>query len=130
MPYIYSTLAAGVIYTLTKPQDEGRQMPVELGRVEVKGGANVAHEKPSLHTPRGVATEVTDEQLALLRQNVVFQEHVAKGFIHVDNVKVDADNVARDMTKRDISAPRTPEDYVDYEDDKKPKLNITPSKKK
>jgi hypothetical protein len=125
MPIIYSTLAANVIYNLHEIMDEGRNLPIELARVEIKGGAGVAN-PTTIQTPKGVATLVTDEQLAVLEKNHCFQQHVHKNFIKVDRdaqkEKHNVNEVAKDLN-RDKSSPRTPEDYAEFKEEHKPILN-------
>jgi hypothetical protein len=60
-----------------------------------------------------VATEVTAAELAELEKNEVFKIQKANGYITVDNKKTEADNAAKNMTKKDTSAPLTPDDYKD-----------------
>lgn len=103
--YVYSTLASDVNYT--NYEKGGGDLPVELPAVHVKGGAGVANDR--LITPRGVVTEVTEEQVQYLRENTVFQLHEANGFVQISDAKVDGDVAAADMTGRDNSAPIVPE---------------------
>lgn len=109
MIYIYSTLSADVAYT---PYAQGGgDMPVELPGILIKGGAGIANDR--FVTPRGVATQVTDEQLEQLRANEVFKMHEKNGFVQVSQSKVDPDVAAADMTGRDQSAPIVPQDLPD-----------------
>jgi len=115
--YIYSTLTTGMTYTSYK--QGGADLPVVEHRVHVAGGANVADKH--LLTPRGVVTEVSDEDLEHLERNQLFQRHKANGFILVDTIKVDPEiKVAADMEQKDDSAPLTPEDYPDSAEGAKP----------
>jgi len=106
--YVYSTLASDVNYTNHVPG--GGDLPIELPPVHIKGGAGVANDR--FVTPRGVATEIDEEQLAYLRANEVFKMHEKNGFIEVSESKVDPDIVAADMTGRDNSAPIVPQDNI------------------
>ena len=105
--YVYSTLASDVAYTNHTPG--GGDMPIELPPVHIKGGAGIANDR--LVTPRGVVTEVTEEQVEYLRQNEVFKLHEKNGFVEVSASRVDPDTAAADMTGRDNSAPLVPEDF-------------------
>lgn len=104
--YVYSTLSADVAYT--NHEVGGGDMPVALPPVLIKGGAGIANDR--LITPRGVVTEVTEEQVEYLRQNMTFRMHEKNGFITVEQRNIDPDKVAADMTGRDKSAPVVPED--------------------
>lgn len=123
MHYIYSTLTAPQIYTRTKPG--GGDIPVEDGRVYIAGGSNVPDKY--MVTPLGVATPVSDEELAILQENGVFQAHVKNGFITIREREADPEKVASDMETRDQSAPLVDGDFEDKPDDEKPKTN-TPAK--
>jgi oligoribonuclease (3'-5' exoribonuclease) len=70
----------------------------------IAGKANVVNRK-SIDTPNGVATFVTDDDLALLEENQVFKIHKDSGVIKIDGKKVDVEKVVQDMKKRDDSAP-------------------------
>lgn len=105
--YIYSTLASDVSYTTYK--DGGADLPVVEGQILIAGGTGVAGKH--LVTPQGVATPVSAENLARLRENEVFKLHEANGFIKVSDHKEDAEIVAADMTTRDESAPLVDADF-------------------
>lgn len=105
--YVYSTLASDVAYTNHKAG--GGDMPIELPPVVIKGGAGIANER--LVTPRGIVTEVTEQEVEYLRQNEVFKMHEKNGFVEVSESRVDPDTAAADMTGRDNSAPLVPEDF-------------------
>lgn len=107
--YVYSTLASDMNYT--NHAAGGGDMPIDLPPVFIKGGAGVANDR--LITPRGVATEITEEDLAYLRQNEVFKLHEANGFVLVSDLYDDPDKVAADMAGRDPSAPVVPQDLGD-----------------
>jgi hypothetical protein len=104
--YVYSTLASDVLYQNHAPG--GADLPIVVSEVLVKGGAGVANDR--LITPRGVATEVTEQQAEALRANPVFVMHEKNGFVQISDSRVDADIAAADMTGRDSSAPIVPED--------------------
>ena len=106
--YVFSTLASDVAYT--NHAQGGGDLPIDLPPVVIKGGAGIANER--IVTPRGVATEVTEEQVEYLRANQVFQLHEKNGFVMVSESYADPDTVAADMTGRDISAPVVPQDNI------------------
>lgn len=107
MPYVFSTLSTDQDYTLWAKG--GSDLPVSMGHVLIKGGANVA--RKDLVTPYGVVTEVTEEQLKLLMSDDVFNRHKQRGFIRVEEVSADPEKVAADMEGRDKSAPIVPNDF-------------------
>ena len=106
--FIFSTLASDVAYT--NHAQGGADLPIELPPVLVKGGAGVMNDR--IVTPRGVATEVTEEQVEYLRQNEIFKLHEKNGFVMVSDSYADPDTVAADMTGRDNSAPIVPQDNI------------------
>ncbi len=97
--YVYSTISADVDYTCENDVV-----------IRIAGKANVANR--NIITPRGMVTKVTDEQLAELKKNHVFQLHLENGFLTIEKSKADRDKVASDMTGRDKSAPDTTEDML------------------
>lgn len=107
--YVYSTLSSDMAYT--NHAQGGADIPVDLPPVFVKGGAGVANDR--LITPRGVATEITDEQAEYLRANKVFQLHEQNGYVQISDKEIDADKAAADMTGRDQSAPMVPQDFTE-----------------
>lgn len=104
--YVYSTLTADQRYT--NYTQGGADMPVPAGAVFVKGGAGVANDR--IQTPRGVATEITADDLKILEANSDFLLHKENGFIEVSEEKVDPEQAAADMESRDGGAPLVPAD--------------------
>lgn len=88
--YAYSTMSSDVNYS------------TDAGKVLIVGKANVAN--ANFITPRGMATAISDEQYAALKNSRVFQAHEANGFIVVEKHKEDAEKVAASMQGRDKSA--------------------------
>lgn len=111
MPYIYSTLAADNAYTAYVKG--GGDLPSVERSVLIKGGTGVAGAWNRLETPQGVVTEVTDEELAFLQQQVVFNRHVENGFLHVDDKLYQPEKVAADQNRNDPGAPLTESDFAD-----------------
>lgn len=103
--FVYSTISADVSYSTYDTGANG--LPIVRDSVVIKGGAGVANS--NFITPRGVATEVTAEQLALLFKNDCFNRHVKGGWLVVDKKEQNPDKVASTMSSRDGSAPQTPE---------------------
>lgn len=113
--YVYSTLATDVRYTKWLPATANDELRIDR-QVLIKGGANVADKR--IITPRGVVTEVTNDDVDLLMQNEIFQIHFDAGHVTIERSKQDAEIVAADMTTREPSSPLVPEDYAA---DKQPK---------
>lgn len=106
--YIYSTLSCDQHY---RGYTQGAtDMPQIEHTVHINGGANVADKR--FVTPRGVVTPVSEQELALLEQNHVFQLHRKNGFISVDTSRVDPDARAAAMEGRDQSAPLVEQDFA------------------
>jgi len=124
MPFVFSTLSADQEYT--NWAKGGEDLPIPVGRVLIKGGANIA--RKDLVTPYGVVTEVSDEQMKILQTNDVFKRHEERGFIKVQDVSEDPEKVAADMEGRDKSAPLVPNDFAE-DDDAKP-IEVVAEKKK
>lgn len=117
--YVYSTLSTDQLYTLYVRG--GNDIPRPDKQILVKGGANVANKH--LWTPRGVVTEITEEELALLRDNKLFQIHEKNGYVKVDKAKVEVEKAVSDMEPRDESSPLQPGDY-EVENQAAPVLNV------
>lgn len=120
MPFVYSTLSCDQRYTKYSEEKDPNILPREERSVLINGGANIADR--NLVTLQGVVTQVSDEDLALLKQNSLFQTHQQNGFITIESSKVDVEKVVGDMETRDKSAPLTPEDF-EVEDKKPPVVN-------
>jgi hypothetical protein len=105
--HVYSTMSADVTYHAyvnVAGQASSRKS------VLINGGSAVANKQ--LYTPMGVRTEVSDEDLELLKADKVFLAHMNNGFIKIDTKKIDPEKaVASGMEVRDKSAPKTPEDF-------------------
>jgi hypothetical protein len=111
MPYVCSTGTNDTCYCEYTPG--GGDLPVLKRQVLIKGGANRGGKH--LVTPQGIVTSVSDEDLAFLKTNKAFLRHMERGFVTIIEQKKepDADKVAKDMTPKDGSAPKTADDYGD-----------------
>jgi hypothetical protein len=90
----------------------GGDVPTIAQSVTINGGSNVVDK--FIRTPRGVMTEITEDQLAIIEQDGVFQIHKAKGFITVDANLHDVEKVVSGgMESADSSAQLTPNDFGD-----------------
>lgn len=105
MPYITSTMSAGVKYAVYGKSAGG--LPVVLKEIEVKGGANVANKV--LYTPSGIVTKVSDDELAALESNPVFKMHVKAGYLKIS--KLSGENT-KNLEAKDSSAQLTPETFT------------------
>lgn len=110
MPYIYSTSTNDTIYA--EYRSTGPMAPNEMVRhVLIKGGANRANKNQE--TFPSTVTEVSDDDLEFLEKNELFQEHKKNGFIKVVGRSVASlEKAAKDMTTKDRSAPKTPNDSM------------------
>lgn len=88
--YVYSTVTASIAY---KVGDK---------TIVIKGGANVTDKH--LWTPRGVATEVTREELDALRKIPSFAKREKEGYFSTSQFEKNPDKVAGDMAGADKSA--------------------------
>lgn len=113
MPHIASTLSAPVTYVEYEYTPDKR--PVRKRGITIKGGAGVASRPHALAngllTPDGIVTPVTEEELAFLKTDEVFQRHIKGGFLKILNSNVSGNKAAKDMNARDPSRPYTEKDY-------------------
>jgi hypothetical protein len=122
--YVYSTATNSGTYVeyeknapnelaIPKKWPNGKPM-----KVTIKGGHGLAQRGNSSHiyTPRGMVTQVTDDEMEMLLNNKSFQRHMDKGFMSYDKKKVSAEKKAANMEEMDGSAPLTMRDYEETED--------------
>ena len=88
--YVYSTVTASIAYKIGDKT------------IIIKGGANVTDKH--MWTPRGVATEVTREELDELRKIPSFASREKDGYFSTSQFERDANTVAGDMAGADKSA--------------------------
>lgn len=113
MAFIHSTLANNQRYAVGGFNQDASQKSIQI-----LGKAGI----PSQHMlilPAAI-TEVTDEELELLKQNHVFNIHLKNGFITIENKKLEAEKAASNMNKSDKSKPKTKEE-LEAEGKKTPK---------
>lgn len=103
MNYVYSTLTCDNAYTVYEKTTGGLTIPKT--EVIIHGGTGLANKH--LITPIGTVTNVSDDELAMLKTNPVFIEHVKNGFLIVQEggKADDAEKVASDMAVDTGSAP-------------------------
>ena len=109
MPYVFSTATRTIDFVEYSKPDNPRVLPAILRKVTVKGGANVADKH--VHTPNGVATLVTDDDMAFLVGNAEFNRAVKCGFMRIERDQANMDSVVNDMTPKDGCAPKVPGDF-------------------
>ncbi len=108
MFYVYSTLSADTSFPVyIKTHD----LPLIEKHIIIKGGTGVKV-KDQLVTPKGVVTEVSDEDMAQLKKMFAFNKQVEDGFIVVEEKKVAVEKVVKNMTEKDGGAQKTEEDFV------------------
>jgi hypothetical protein len=109
MVFVFSTMTSGVDYAIYDTSIPGG-VPVILKKITINGGANLVNERGD--TPKGVVTQLSDEDFALLEQDSVFKIHLASGNVWITKDKeVALETVVADMNPKDKSAPLTPEDF-------------------
>lgn len=110
MAFILSKLANSQCYTKWATGPNGINQLV--AEVKINGGADVINKK-TLDTPNGVVTEVSDNDLDLLKQNHDFLQHLEKGYLTIIDSRISDDKAqekAAAMTK-DKSRQKTPKDF-------------------
>ena len=119
MPYVYSTATNSITYveyeknaprdiSIPKKWPDGKPM-----KVMIHGGHGIANKH--FLTPKGVVTQVTDNEMEWLLTNPSFKKHVERGFMVYDKKKVEPSKKAKDMEDKDGCAPVTPSDYIESE---------------
>lgn len=103
--YIHSTASQTMSYPV---YSGGTDRTIKVKDILIKGTANVT-DPLTLRTPTGAVTEVSDEDLELLKKNDAFQRHVAKGFMRVMN---ESELNTSDMQKKDGSAQLLDSEYA------------------
>lgn len=114
MNFIISTMTAGVQYAIyTKlPGNAVKTQKV----IRVKGGASLADPKSLAVPGGGIATAVTDEELAELEKHPLFIQHRDSGYVKI--IKESSKYAAQDkaekasgLERQDKSAQKKPSDY-------------------
>jgi hypothetical protein len=124
MQYVYSTATCPISYVQYAPTSENESERRSRGgtshnrvikKVTINGGHGVANKV--LFTPKGVVTQVSDDDFEFLMQNESFKTHMARGYMTVDKKKVEPEKRAKNMADKDGSAPLTPKDFEKGEND-------------
>lgn len=98
MPYVYSSLSNDNTFC---SYDSHPRINTPKAHVTIKGKANV-QDKKTFETPRGAATFVSDDELALLKTIGEFNRMVKEGYLVIDEKAAhghDADEKGADMPK-------------------------------
>jgi hypothetical protein len=111
MAYVFSTATNDTVYADYEPSPPGGPNKIAR-RLEIKGGANLADSPKTLMTPLGVATKISEEDAAWLASHPSFIRHAAAGFMTLRKGNADPAKVAKDMTAKDGSAPKTAADFT------------------
>lgn len=117
MAFVFSTLSNDNAYPIYK---DGKKIKTIL----INGKANIANK--NIITFAGVSTTVSNEDLELLKGDENFMKQVKGGFMSFESKKADAEEVAKDMTEKDKSAPMTKKDIEKENKGKKDeeKINV------
>jgi hypothetical protein len=108
--YIYSTHTNPVQYVKYETNSNKNHNVIQR-RFLVNGGHGLCNK--ALVTPQGVVTFVkTQEEMDWLNSIPAFQNDIKKGFITVTKRKEEPEKIAKNMTAKDGSAPKTERDYV------------------
>ena len=110
MPYVISSLSRDNVFAVYEKKS-GNVLVVKKS-ILIKGGANVTNKK-TLLMPNGVATEVSKEDLEILKENTGFKKFLERGFMKImeSGSKFKAQDEADKMTEKDSSAQITEKDY-------------------
>lgn len=113
MPQVASTLTSDVKYTLWDAKTGGVNR--EIAHVTIRGGHGIAHKRShgGIETPVGMITSVTDDQLAMLLKDEVFQTHQKNGYVKIIETdrKVEPEKAVKDLEAREPSAPLNDADF-------------------
>lgn len=111
MPYIYSSLSNDNVFHV---YDKHPRVATPKASILVKGKANV-QDKVTLQTPHGAATEVTADELEVLKAIPQFARLLKRGFFVIDEKATHAygaEDEGKNMPK-DKSAQDTKKTYED-----------------
>lgn len=122
MYHVFSTLANSQRYVKYADTPQSNLHIVER-EVLIQGGSGIA--RKSVGTTWGVHTAVSDEDMAWLKDNPSFQQHMANGYIRAEKRQANPEAVAADMSTRQWvrgpsgepirgdAFPITPQDFSD-----------------
>lgn len=111
MPYIYSSLSNDNVF---HTYDKHPRVATPKASIVIKGKANV-QDKTTFQTPRGAATQVSADELELLKSIPQFARKLKAGFFVIDEKATHAygaEEEGKNMPK-DKSAQDTKKTYED-----------------
>ena len=106
--YVYSTLTNSNDYVAYMPTDVKSNAIIKKS-VTINGGHLLATKH--LVTPKGVVTEVSDDDMKVCELDPGFQEHLKNGFLKIEKKNVAPEKIAANMAPKDGSTPKTPKDF-------------------
>lgn len=106
MPYVLSKLSNSQVYTKYIKGANGINQAVKS--ILIKGGADITDK--NLITPQGVITEVSSEDLEVLKENKVFQQHLENRMVEYFGIKPNIEKKTEKMSK-DKSKQLTKKDF-------------------
>lgn len=122
MNYVYSTATCPISYVKYKPtpKQEGSERASKghnqiLKKVTINGGHGINNKY--MITPKGVVTQVSDEDMEFLLQDKNFLRHQKAGFMSFDKKKIEPEKKAANMAEKDGSSPLTQHDFEKGEND-------------
>lgn len=110
--YITSTCSADMTFPMYVQNGPKSMSATSRRDVVIRGRANVT-DKYSLQTPTGAVTEVTNEELEFLQNNIGFKKMVERGFLKVTTT----DRLDRNLTgmeAKDRSAQLQDSEHAKY----------------
>ena len=112
--FVYSNLSNNQNYTGWSDVMKGHEGAPRIKEksVLINGQANIVN-KSTMITPRGVLTVINEDQMAILKGCSMFERHTKAGFIEVTEKEAKSTDVAKNLKKKDKSAPLTPQDLKD-----------------
>lgn len=131
MNYVISSLVSAqqfnVYEELSSDDRKSGISPRILHSIKIKGGAGIADK--ALHTPHGVVTPVSDEDLDALRKIPAFIEFEKKGFMTVETSGSEpaGDKFATAMEIDHGSAPRSFAHYAEKDESRPEQISIAES---
>lgn len=119
--YIHSTCGQSMVFNITEPKNNGdqEQNTTVIGKIAIGGGAWVINKNSRI--PKVVITEVTDDELAALKNIKMFNDMCKNGYlsIHtVDHMEADSRGLPADHQKKDMCSQIEDADHADGTDER------------
>ena len=119
--YVYSTMTSSTAYAVYK-ETNAKDIPVITKKILIEGGSNVVPiPSKGIITPRGVVTEVSDDDMALLEKDYHFNEHKKHGYITVEKKAIPVEKAVAAMEPKDAYEEKKAEDGIKIYKDKESK---------